>query len=244
MKHLRELAKEFAQGKISRDEYRMQRSELIQGIMAGTIEVPDKEYLAPIPPPSEDDITAQGPDFDPFATTEIAVTKPGNKQKKPASPPTTPAEPGTAKSPAFPVWLFATLSIAVMVLIVAITALFIYSDDDSTSGESSVSTSPAPPAAGQAANQLIQLFLQRNNWQAESLEKFRQNWEKIGPSERQAALDQPVINQLKNAIYQQILEERAMIALGDAESSRQKQQLLVDFAASLGIGDPKIKVDP
>jgi hypothetical protein len=244
MKHLRELAKEFAQGKISRDEYRMQRSELIQGIMAGTIEVPDKEYLAPIPPPSEDDITAQGPDFDPFATTEIAVTKPGNKKKKPASPPTTPAEPGTAKSRTFPVWLFATLSIAVMVLIVAITALFIYSaNDDTTSGESSVS-SPALPAAGQAANQLIQLFLQRNDWQAESLEKFRQNWEKIGPSERQAALDLPVMNQLKNAIYQQILEERAMIALGDAESSRQKQQLLVDFAASLGIEDPKIKVGP
>lgn len=242
MKYLRELAKDFAQGKISREEYRKERTELIKGIVDGSIDVPDRDFLAPIPPPSEDDITAQGPDYDPFATTEIAVTKPGSKKKQTsANRPTPPRESSDPVHKPFPIWTFAILSVAVLVLIIAITALFIYSSENTESPESTVTEQPA---VGQAANQLIKLFIQGNNWQAENLEKFRRNWEKIGPAERQAAQDLPVMNQLKNAIYKQLLEERAMIALGDAESAREKQQVLVDFAESLGIQDDRLKVDP
>jgi len=241
MKNLRELAKEFAQGKINQEDYRKQRTALIQGILSGSISVPDREYLAPLPPPSEEDITSQGFDYDPLATTEIAVTKPGQKNKK-QTPAATPAPPSVPHRH-FPVWLFAIASIAVLVLIISVTALFIFTSDD-TATSTEPETKAQIPLAGEAASQLIQIFIQQNNWQPDNLKQFEDNWQKIGPAEQQAAANLPVMNQLKNAIYKQILEERAMIALGDAESARQKQQVLVDFARNIGISDPAIVVTP
>lgn len=240
MKHLRELAKDFAQGKITQDDYRKQRAELIKGIMAGEIDVPDREFLAPLAPTEDSEITAQGYEYDPGSTTEIAVTKPGKKSKSSAAKPATPPPP--ARKP-FPVWLFVSLSVAVLVLIVALTALFIFTSDEETATTNGRVVNELP-AAGEAASTLIKLFIQQNNWQQENLNKFQQNWQKIGTTEQQAAAQLPIMNQLKNAIYKKILEERAMIDLGDAESARQKQQVLVDFAQSVGITDPSISVDP
>ncbi|MCG8324572.1 MAG: hypothetical protein MI673_03575 [Thiotrichales bacterium] len=239
MKHLRELAKDFAQGKINQDDYRKQRTSLVQGILAGNISVPDREFLAPLPPPDEDpDITAQGYDYDPSSTTEIAVTKPGQKNRDVSA---TPAPPPPMASKHSPVLLFTALSVAVLLIIVAVTALFIFTSD-------SKDTVPAPeqtvqaPVAGQAASQLIQIFIEQNNWQPDKLKQFEEHWQQIGPVEQRAASGLPIMGQLVNAIYKQILEERAMATLGDAEASRRKQQILVDFANNLGIHDPKISV--
>ncbi|MDX1519563.1 MAG: hypothetical protein R3318_05525, partial [Gammaproteobacteria bacterium] len=120
----------------------------------------------------------------------------------------------------------------------------IYTTDGDPDRGAEEPTRAQVPVPGEAASQLISIFLQQNNWQPENLEKFEANWQKIGPNERQAAVSLPVMNRLKNAIYKQILEERAMMAVGDADSARQKQQLLVEFAQRIGINDPAIAVDP
>ncbi len=244
MKYLRELAKEFAQGKISREDYRKQRSVLIQDILSGSVSVPDREFLAPLPPSTDTDITSRDLDYDPLATTEIAVTKPGQKKRNSAAPAPTSSMTASAGQRPFPVWLFVILSLAVLVLIMAVTALFIYTEEEENTLSTATITTEQPPAAGEAANQLIRIFLQQNNWQVGNLRQFESNWQKIGPTEQQAAIDLPIMNQLKNAIYKQILEERAMIALGDEASARAKQQILVDFARSVGIDDPAIAVGP
>ncbi len=245
MKHLRELAKDFAQGNLNKDEYRKLRGDLIQGIVAGDIPVPDREFLAPLSPSEDADITAQGYEYDPGSTTQIVATQPGKKKSSTPRPQST-SSTTPVKSPSpFSVPLFIGLSIGVLLLIAGITAIFIYSSDrPATTTENAATETTSQPVAGQAAETLIRLFLQQNDWRQENLDKFVSNWQKIGPHEQQAAADLPIKNQIKNAIYKQIIEQRALIALGDAESARANQQRLVEFAAAIGIQDPSISVDP
>lgn len=48
------------------------------------------------------------------------------------------------------------------------------------------------------------------------------------------------LNQLATAIYKQLLEERALSGIGDAEKAVNKQKQLIEFAEQIGINDSRL----
>ena len=57
---LRDLAREYAKGTLDRDSYRRHRTELIDGILAGTVQVSAIEFAAPVMAKSAMDNTSPG----------------------------------------------------------------------------------------------------------------------------------------------------------------------------------------
>jgi hypothetical protein len=91
------------------------------------------------------------------------------------------------------------------------------------------------------AQQLLSEFLAQRNWAASgNLDAFIRNWQNLPAETRAAAAGTLELNQLTNAIYKQLLEERALSGIGDAEAALNRQKKLIEFAAQVGINDPRI----
>lgn len=245
MKTLRELAKDYAGGKLDKDDYRNQRRELIQGIVAGDIEVFEQKPLPPLIPLDDGDVTQEGIAFDPLATTQFnpTITK---KRQVPQDNTTEPRDTASASLATRPQNKQQNLIVALCVLIVLICiGLIVYlyvlsSPSDEIRTVSSETSSVAPvPSVQNPAEALLSSFLKTGDWREETIKKFELNWYEMNASDKKQALDSALASRLKNAINAQLVQEKAMISLGGTDKEMQKsmakQQALIDFARSMGI---------
>jgi formylglycine-generating enzyme required for sulfatase activity len=242
MKSLRELAREYAKNVIDRESYRNSRRELIQGISAGKIEVEVHEYLAPLEIFSEElDETNEN------LITQITRPK-QNKTLTPTSErpekPQTNVEPKPVPSPAEPsTGIFKRRNIliivgAIIVLCILILTILLFSiteDKPST-------TIDLPIVQSSAGQALIIDFIRQKNWTQENMDVFVASWQQMSAQEQTAAFSSPEMKRLINTIYQQLLDERALLSLGDVENAVANQHMLVNFAEQLGIEDKRLKV--
>ena len=244
MKNLRELAKEYAQNVIDKDSYRKSRSELIQGICSGEIDVEKHEYLAPLKtfPEELDDTTENmvtqiiNPAKKAQETSEKSQAK---TESRPAPKPTSAkaSSSGTFNRKNIFIGTGAIIGLCIIILIVL---LFPVTDKSLSTDTSSSNVSKV--ALSSAGQSLIIGFMQQKNWSQENLESFATSWQQLSDQELTIASTSPEMKRLTNIIYQQLLDERALLSLGDIENAVANQRLLVDFAEQLGIDDKRFTV--
>ena len=239
MKDLQKLAKEYAQNTIDLESYRKSRSELIKGICAGEVVVKENEYLAPLDNLEEklDDTTEnmitqmvnQGQDSKAATPTAKSKARPTD-QKESSSPSTRKIDQKTI--------IIASLVIVVLCLVILTTLL-------------SPATKEEPPITipdnemvneSSAGQNLIAEFMQQKNWTQENLTSFVASWQQLSAQEHEATHASPEMKRLTNAVYRQLLDERALISLGDVENSVANQKMLVDLTERLGIDDKRFTV--
>ncbi len=243
---LRELAKEHASGNLDKDSYRKSRAELIQGITAGAIPVKEVNYPPPVQPPEPEDL-------------DVTQRKDENKNppaKKAEPQASTPPKPETGESSVANACndtgksnqtLLIGLSLAVVGIIIVVVFLLKGTDNSDTAASTATGTEiPAGNTSAAAAttktDTLIQGFLENKNWSDSSLGDFRQQWTNLSTDEMQAAKGSLALGQLTNAIYKQLVDERALSGLMDDDSALHKQRQLVQFATELGIEDNRISL--
>ena len=246
MKNLHELAREFAENVIDRDSYRKSRSELIQGICAGKIEVKAREYLAPCETSPDDTgstreniitqisreehSTATVPDYQAAQKPNpVQRPKPVQRQNTAKSYPSS----GNNKQKK----IFITT--AIIVLLCGITLLILLIPGSNDVPPSDINNQAAQPSTGQY---LIIDFIQKKNWTQDNLDLFVTSWQQMSDEERTAVQASPEMKRLINTIYQQLLDERALLSLGDIENAVANQRLLVNFADQLEIDDARLTV--
>jgi len=247
-KTLRELAKAHALGELDKETYRKSRAELIQGIVSATIPLLQIEYPPLVQPPEPEalDDTQRKDDLKkpPVKNEPATATSPAEAKKtaRPANHAAGPNRTGSNK--------MLIISLAVAIVAVIILALIALSGggtsepantSNSVSAENAADSIAAPQTRTQAQT-LIQNFLDKNNWSSSSLDDFLQQWDGIAAGDMLASRGSLEMGQLTNAIYKQLLEEQALSGLVDDDSSLIKQEQLVQFAAELGIDDPRIRL--
>jgi len=262
---LRALAREFARGNLDRTSYRKQRAELLQGILSGTVKLEEKDFPPPVQPPEpeslddtqrrEDHKTQSGMPADPEAAT------PRRPAGAPPAPAAGPGEKGKAAgSGSRTRWMIVSVVVVVLLAVVfgammrdngeeaGDTRAVASADKGEMESRSQSQAADAAETGGGAqtdaatTDTLIRDFLERKNWSTESLDAFRSAWESLPRAERLASRESLALGQLTNAIYKQLLEERALSGLVDDDSAVKKQRHLVEFAAALGIDDPRIRL--
>ena len=235
MKDLRELAKDYVQNTIDLESYRKSRSELIKGICAGEVVVKENEYLAPLNSLEEelDDITENmGTQI--VNQGEDSKVAPANSkatgQKRSSSLST-----GKIEQKAI---IIGSLVIVVLCIII-LTSLLLPSTKEELPKTLPTNEAVKKSSAGQS---LIVEFMQQKNWTRENLNSFAASWQQLSAQEHEATHASPEMKRLTNAIYRQLLDERALISLGDVENAAANQRLLVDFTERLGIEDKRFTV--
>ena len=216
---LRSLAKAYSKKTLELDAYRDARAKFINGVIAGELELPVNNYPPLIRPDDE---------------TSMEETVRRDKKK------TITEQSRAAEVPVTSNRTLITAIITVVVLVSVIGIYFIVREPDNSTGTAS-STQTASIDVNQART-LINDFLDQKNWSTGNLDSFLQNWNMLPAEVRTGALELIEISQLTNAIYKQLLQERALSGIRDSGGSNEKQKILVDFARSIGITDERIVV--
>lgn len=253
-KTLRSLAKDHANGVLDKVAYRKARDLLFDGVLTGKIIVKPIDFRPPL------DIQ----DLDATMEREREKTQikniPAQNQSPPPPTPVqkpVPATPPTGHSTrnesGFPFTLILTIAIVVIIGLIIFLALpLIYqntgsvgtvNENDTAITESKISGTEQQESGNTSAGEkLIADFLAQNDWSDDKLQNFKAAWNSLTAEEQADGLASPIKGQLTNAIYQQLLEERALLSLGDTASVISRQNSLVNFASELGISDPRLQV--
>lgn len=239
IKNLRQLAQEYARNNIDLESYRNSRRKLIQGICANEIEVKAHEYLAPLETFSEDlDNTTENMITEivrQTKNTESAAIPETPQAKVELKPPPSPVEPLTGNFKQRNMLIGAGTIIVLCVFILAILLFPTAEDKPSTNSDRPIVQSPAGKG-------LIIDFIQQKNWTQNNLDVFVTSWQQMSAQEQTAAFSSLEMKRLINTIYQQLLDERALLSLGDVENAVANQHMLVNFAEQLGIEDTRLNV--
>ncbi len=252
MKNLRELAKAYAQNTIDLETYRKSRSALIRSICAGQTDAKKHEYLAPLQPmPDEvmDDTTENmitqisSPGGKPPVAPSAKISgeqaqrsqtkKPKKKSKPKSAPPPVYISPGLLDRKYF---VFGIATIIVLCVVTLVILMLPVTDD-----EPPVEI-PIQVAESSAGQLLITDFIAQRNWTQKNLEVFVASWRQLSDQEQTVASTSPEMKRLTNTVYQQLLDERALLSLGDVENAVANQRSLVNFAEQLGINDDRLTV--
>ncbi|MEX2479274.1 MAG: hypothetical protein WD928_00290 [Gammaproteobacteria bacterium] len=210
---LRELSRRYATGDIDRDTYRRRRRALIEDIVAGNIE------LLPYQPPEPDTPTVFPYDDDDGDTTqEIAPPLP------------VPQRGGRRR---------AAGAYALMGAVIIVTGLVAWWFTR-PAGNDSVGVASPVQRETSAETELLENFLSTQPWAAANLNQFAQAWAALDPAARARLRDADAKRRLAEAILEQIATENALIGLGDTATALEAQRDLLDFAARLGISDPRL----
>ena len=235
MKDLRELAKEYAQGVIDKETYRKSRKELIQGICNGDIKVEPREYLAPL------EIIHESLDD----TTENMITQIVNPKNKPPTPPSrnnkqerataspTPSSSASRKQKNF---FYISTACVIVVCAIVLAILLFPSEESHENTDATVS-----PTSSEGQKLIIEL-IQNKNWSQENLNTFSDSWQNLSFDQREIAISSLEMKRLNSTIYQKLLDERALLSLGDVDNAVANQQKLVNFASQIGIFDERFVV--
>lgn len=253
-KSLRALARQYAKGELDKDAYRRSRAEFIEAVLSGSARLPVNDYPAPRST-ARAEATSENTRRRPRrkreaedVTSVMVTTDPTPKSVAPivVEPADVPEEPAAES---FPKHYIAVAAIAGLLLVAAI--VLATRSGAPKSGE--VATAAGNPAAQIAAPEpaattassgpaidLIQKFLGDKNWSEPARSEFLNQWQALPEDQRAVALNTGEMAQLNNGIYKKMLEERALSGLGDATASLAKQRSLVEFAAAIGIHDPRL----
>jgi hypothetical protein len=244
-KTLRDLAREHAKGNLSKEAYRKARSELVEGIVSGKIPLKDIEFRAPDPAAPDESTDATVPRghkkktgiaADPAATSQTAIVRGTVKATRPSKAASEPRGRGGKV-----LWIVGAV---VLLLVLAGTLFVVFSHQNSPA--SSPAAAPADAGSGStqtednAATRLIGDFLGHKDWSETGMDNILARWSALPAQTRAAAAGSAAQARLDTEIYKQLLEERALSGLGDADKSMARQQRLVDFARQAGIKDPRL----
>ena len=220
---LRTLAKSYAKKNIEKAAYREARAKFINGVLAGEINLHVNEYPSLIRPKAD-------------ATAETTLRR-QEKKKQPLTEAVQAQQHQPIKN-----YKVVLAGVAAAVVILAIIGMFVvFGDKDETSVTGGDNTAVSTPAEPNEAQLLIRDFLAQRNWATNTnLDAFVLTWQALPVDTRNNARNTLELNQLTNAIYKQLLEERALSALSNAADATSKQQKLIDFAGQIGISDPRI----
>ncbi|MBM2830086.1 MAG: FGE-sulfatase protein, partial [Gammaproteobacteria bacterium] len=238
-KNLRALAKDYANGILAKDAYRKARNELIEGILSGAVEVIPNNYPRTV---EHQDLESTG--------DRTAIFLEREQKQTPSPQPTKPSkqsQPSSQQITSHP-WIIGSAAVAIICLIV-IVVLFAQRKEIpppvviDAAPPTATAELPIPPIQSIKGQQLIEDFLRQNNWSDESLQRFVTDWQAMSPVDQSDGLASPAMTQLKNAIYRQFSEERALFKLGDAEKVIARQNSLAGFAQQSGTNDPRLVVE-
>lgn len=231
---LRDLAKAYAGGKLDKAKYRASRTAYVEAVVSGSVTLLSSQ-------------DSGGPAV--TTSTDLNTRNSSDKTSMMGSAAYSRAhsnEGDAGKSGKTRTGLFiggAALLVVVVAIVVVLTGN--KQEPSPTAGTASNTTNSASAiadAAPTAAITLIRTFLSSNNWSQPTLDKFVADWQQIPAADRSASMSSVELGQLSNAIYKKLLEERALSGIGNPETSLDKQRLLVEFAASIGIQDQKISL--
>jgi len=237
-KTLRQLTRAYAIGDLDREQYRKARAELINGILAGEIAVPENDYPAPVRLRSPDDT------FDEVTERKTRDTEdPAPAGQTPPSTESPQASPAAMKNRLLPAGIILAAALIYFLLphgsqneepAPASTAPI-----ESSGGDTSDATQQAPDSK---ARDLVRAFLKERSWGRESITEFVSSWQTLPVDERKTVRDSVEMSRLANAIYKQLLAEKALSNLDNGKQALEKQRLLVEFAREMRIDDPRIKM--
>ncbi|RKZ45080.1 MAG: hypothetical protein DRQ58_10805, partial [Gammaproteobacteria bacterium] len=217
MKDLRKLAKEYAQNVLDRDSYHKSRRELIQGICAGEIEVKVHEYLTPLEDLPNVDDTSENiiTQLSYPATADSDATVPDRAGSAPVARPKPKASPApsSAARPRLIIRqknIVIAMTIIILLAVITLTILLVPATDDS-----SVQITEVQVAEYNSGQILITDFIQQKNWSQDGLTSFITSWQQLSDEELTAVQISPEMKRLTSTIYQQLLDERALLSLGD-----------------------------
>lgn len=247
-KTLQQLARAYAHGELDKENYRKARASLINDILSGEVEVPDKTYSTPIHPRAQDntfeEVTERKLREDRQANEAIPEPRPRRKAAPP--PPEEPVRNSTMRIKTWP--LVAGLAVVIVLPVLIYFLLPASSTPDSDQGDGEPAA-PGSTATGQAAaveaasseaRDLIRGFLQDRVWTKTRIESFLSTWQTLPVDQRQSVRDSVEMSRLANAIYKQLLSEKALSDLDNSGQAQENQKLLVNFAREMRIDDPRI----
>lgn len=245
-KTLRALAKEYAEGILDKEGYRQARDAYFRAVLDGTVKVKSIDFRPPVEI-QDLDATQEKTSIRPrrHEQEQPVVETVDNRNKTPKSQP-------TYHSSASPYLLIS----AVLLIIAAVGVSVALLKSSGNTGQPAVATNPPDESIvveekpepvlslpASPAETLIENFLRENNWSDSSLQQFKNDWEALTDAEQEQGLSSPMRAQLINAIHRKLIEERALLGLGDSENVVARQHKLVNFATELEINDPRLKVE-
>ncbi|MBT6277334.1 MAG: hypothetical protein HOI95_24785 [Chromatiales bacterium] len=211
---LRRLALDFAQGHVDHESYVRERTELIDAIVAGDIQI-EREKPQTVQPVAQITVEPEPP------TTEARET---------VGPPPAPAK------------RLSPMHILIGGVVIALAVGFFLTGEDAQQTkppEAPTVDNPPPPSPPEpAAKMLVDRFLLENDWSSPGLASFMNEWQSLSTEDRQEARSAPWFRRLSTALKQVINAQRALAGLPDGDSANVEGQRLVDFANSIGIAGP------
>lgn len=257
-KTLRSLAKDHASGVLDKVAYRKARDLLFDGVLTSKITVEPIDFRPPLDIQDLDATMERERDKTQIKNIPVQKQSPTPTSTQTTTqiqvpvPETAPEEYSTDTGSGITVNLVLGIAIVIiigLIIFLALPLIFQKADnvttvdtDNSTVTESDISiTENQATGNTSAGEELIAEFLAQNDWSDDTLQAFKSSWNSLTAEEQADGLSSPIKGQLANAIYQQLLEERALLGLGDTASVISRQNTLVDFASGLGINDPRLK---
>lgn len=258
-KTLRSLAKDYAEGILDKEAYRKARDDYLHGVLEGTITVEPIEYRPPVEM-LDLDATQERTNIRPHDPRETidgstALSR-ENSDAKSATESGLGHENTQGRSTAAENTSSPYLIVSAVILILAgIGVSFALLKQSGSANNQSVATvaeQTVVPVAEPAseiildtpseAEVLMENFLQQKDWSETSLQDFKAQWQSLDATDQQQGLASPLHSQLVNAIHKKLLEERALLGLGESEEVVNRQQQLVNFANAIDIHDPRLVV--
>ena len=232
---LRQLARAYARGELSKDSYRQQRANLVEGILKGDIPPQENAFLAPLRHRADEDTYDSVNGGAASGQNHTAIPENGSALTAQAD------DAGTVKKPGLP--LVAGIS-GLGFIVVVVFALYLTSSADNGTATygGDTSTMTQGNETTMDGRELIAAFLQKNSWTDESLAAFVDEWTALSEDQRQTATGSVELGQMTNAIYKQLLAEQALSGLSTDHDAMDKQRELVEFARRIGIDDPRISI--
>lgn len=246
-KTLRALAKEYAEGVLDKESYRKARDAYFKAVLDGIVKVKPIDYRPPVEI-QDLDVTQEktAARLHRLESDQPVIETVDDRNNTPPSR-SRPAYQSTA-SPYLLVSavLLIIAAIGVSVALLKSSGNTVLPAVTNNPPDESVMAGEKPEPAHKPvspAETLIENFLRENNWSDKSLQQFKNDWQALTDAEQEQALSSPMRSQLVNAIHQKLIEERALLGLGDSENVVARQHKLVNFASDLEINDPRLKVE-
>jgi len=244
MQTLRDLAKSYAKGAISKDKYRQSRTELIRGIIEGNIAVKAIDYEAPLKAPSDmEEAITQG-----IKRDKTEITSPQRQADKRKRVPPVEQKSETKKTQEKSSLVFILVSAVIVLSLIVTVFLFYPKPPESKTIKTTASTSKNESLATATMNKngsgesLIANFLSEKNWGDDSLKIFLESWAGLNQEQRDSAKQSKRMKRMNDSIYKQFLEEKAFASI-DSEVALVNQQKLIDFANTLELNDERLTLD-
>jgi formylglycine-generating enzyme required for sulfatase activity len=206
-KRLRQLVSDYYHGLITQDSYREQRKTLLDNIGAETAEQPDTVAREQPPAPEK-------PEPEEFAETQplsVSLDKSSGSGFRPKS---------------LVVGVAVLGGVAVVAYLVFVQDFGVGTGIDSSGPQSNV----IEERSSKFGDSLIEDFLGRSDWSADSLNNFFLAWNSLDDVEREHTTEGRPYRRLRIRLHQRIGEEAA---LGDVASNSQLEAL-TDFATKIG----------